>query len=295
MARMLSLLVRIEHREGADRLLAMQIAEGRLAKPDNDAIIEALGLYSPDCAAGHLCRILTAGAATTPGACSALLAGALRTHFASRPAALVETAAALVDALPGDPALAPRDPFDRPLVVKVDAACIADLVGVADAEDGTLARRAARHLLAWPARFGLDRELVPALRRLGEAGPPAAGEAFATLRAACLDHLKRRAAEPLEALTDRSRPGILGCTCVHCGALAQFLVDPGTSTWYLKAAEHVRDHVEATIRTARSDVDARTDRHGRPYTLICTKNRASYEQRVAQRQKDLADIELLER
>jgi hypothetical protein len=36
-----------------------------------------------------------------------------------------------------------------------------------------------------------------------------------------------------------------------------------------------------------------TDTKGRPYTLICTKNQASYERRVTQRREDIADLALL--
>jgi hypothetical protein len=40
-------------------------------------------------------------------------------------------------------------------------------------------------------------------------------------------------------------------------------------------------------------VDSVTDKSGRPYALVCTKNQASYERRVVQRQRDLADLALL--
>jgi hypothetical protein len=36
-----------------------------------------------------------------------------------------------------------------------------------------------------------------------------------------------------------------------------------------------------------------TDRRGRPYSLVCTKNQASYDRRVKQRTDDLANIERL--
>ena len=63
--------------------------------------------------------------------------------------------------------------------------------------------------------------------------------------------------------------------------------------WVFKANEAERGHVERTIREARCDVDTRTERRGRPYSLICTKNEASYERLRAQRATDLADLERL--
>jgi len=134
---------------------------------------------------------------------------------------------------------------------------------------------------------------VPLLR-LAEAGVAADGEASRALHAACLAHLKSRAAEPLEAPKDWSRAADLGCTCVHCTALGRFLANAASPTWSLKAAAPVRAHVEDTIRSARSDVDTRTERRGSPHSLLCSKNQASYERRVAQRKQDLADIRTLE-
>ena len=57
-----------------------------------------------------------------------------------------------------------------------------------------------------------------------------------------------------------------------------------------KAAEADRSHVEGTIKQARCDLDVITDRHGRPYSLVCTKNQASYERRARQRKKDLENL-----
>jgi hypothetical protein len=37
-----------------------------------------------------------------------------------------------------------------------------------------------------------------------------------------------------------------------------------------------------------------TDRGGRPYGLVCTKNQASYDRRAKQHDQDLADLALLE-
>jgi hypothetical protein len=113
------------------------------------------------------------------------------------------------------------------------------------------------------------------------------------LHAACLAHLQARAAEPLEAPKDWTRGSDMRCTCEHCRAVGRFLASPSTETWVLKAAEHVRGHVEGEIKAARADLDVETERRGRPYSLICRKNRASYERRVAQRQQDLADIAAL--
>jgi hypothetical protein len=113
------------------------------------------------------------------------------------------------------------------------------------------------------------------------------------LRAACVQHLQTRIAEPLEAPKDWSRASSLGCRCPDCSELARYLGDPERKTWVFKAAASARGHVEDTIRKARCDVDVTTDCRGRPYGLVCAKNQASYDRRVKQRRKDLADLDAL--
>ena len=85
----------------------------------------------------------------------------------------------------------------------------------------------------------------------------------------------------------------MSCTCEQCRQLAAYLDDPAQKVWVLRAVEHVRGHAEETIRSSKVDLDTRTDRHGRPYSLICTKNQASYERRARQRTQDLADVTVL--
>ena len=164
-----------------------------------------------------------------------------------------------------------------------------------DAIDGALAQRAAHHMLAWPRHFALDDVLVAAALHLINTGKVPGGPAFDTLHAACLAHLKARAAEPLEPPKDWTRASNVGCKCQHCAALSRFLASPTEPTWSLKAAQAIRSHVEDRIRASGCDVKTATDTRGRPQTLVCTKTQASYERRVAQRKRDLADIATLEK
>jgi hypothetical protein len=52
--------------------------------------------------------------------------------------------------------------------------------------------------------------------------------------------------------------------------------------------------VEESIRRNGCDLDLMTDRRGRPYSLVCAKNQASYERQAQQRQRDLAHLAQLE-
>ena len=82
----------------------------------------------------------------------------------------------------------------------------------------------------------------------------------------------------------------MSCRCEHCLALGRFLQSADQEVWRLRAREADRRHVEDSIRQGRHDVDSRTERKGNPHVLVCTKNQASYERRVAQRRADLDDL-----
>jgi hypothetical protein len=51
--------------------------------------------------------------------------------------------------------------------------------------------------------------------------------------------------------------------------------------------------VAESIREAHADLDCVTEAKGSPHGLVCTKNSASHQRRVKQRQQDLAGIAVL--
>ncbi len=291
---MFRLLVRLGDRDLVAVMIRRLVARRGHDQADSGAILEAVELFPKDQAAELLRAIVAAHAIEAPGACGALLGGALQGAFAHEPTRLIPAAQALADALPGDPALAPKDQWGRPRGSPVDAAFVADIVAVVDRVDAALAERTAAHLLAWPRHFDLDAVLVPASKKLLDGnGVRAGGPASSALHVASVAHLATRIAEPLEPPKDWTRPGRIGCRCTHCAELARFLADPAKESWTLRAAERFRRHVEENIRRAQVDVDTRTERRGSPHSLICRKNQASYQRRVAQRKQDIADMAVL--
>ncbi len=292
-AHMFMLLARLGDKEGVEDLITKLIAQGGHGNGDNAAILTALETFTPGQAADALSCIVAANAAQALGACGGLLAQAVKTRFKATPAQLAGAVKVLVEALPGDPAHAPKETHWRGDTSAVDAEFVANVVQMVDLVDKALATRAADHLLAWPKTYELDAVLVPAVRTLIGAKTQKAGIAFERLRAACVTHLRDRAALPLEPPRDWTRDSELSCHCTHCVALSRFLADPQRETWTLKAAAPIRGHVEDSIKKARCDVSHTTERRGSPHGLVCTKTQASYARRVKQRKQDLADLELL--
>ncbi len=293
LARLLAVLTALRDETRIAATLALLTARRGHGKSDNAAILVAVALFPPERAAQTIEAIIASHASGALAPCCALLRAAIAGLFAGEPKHLATAAKGLIASLPGDPALTPVDQWGRRRHVTPGAGVVADLVRIAEPVDAELARRLAEHLLAWPKTYGVDRALVPAVKRLLEGGARRSGAAMTGLLAAGLAHLEARAAEPLDAPQNWSRASDIRCSCEHCAALRRFLASPSTETWTLKAAERFRSHVEGEIRTARADLDVRTERRGSPHTLVCRKNSASYERRVAQRRQDLADIAIL--
>lgn len=280
----------LEDREAILAFIAGVTVGGDYGQGDNAALVCALTLFPPLDAANAVRRIVTANAVRDPAACAELLrkmSEAVRTaHGTAATDALRMAAEALVEALPGPPAVTATGTSRQ---VRPMPALVVDLLQtIFSLQAGDLGLRLVTHVLTQPAVFPLDEIVVPAALAL-VAGTEAqrAWPPIRELMGACRNHLAQRIAEPLQAPTDFSRPSNVTCRCPHCIQLAHFLADAKRKQWVLKAAEAHRSHVEDSIRRDACDVDTETLRHTRPYELRCTKNQASYQRRVEQRKRDL--------
>jgi 2OG-Fe(II) oxygenase superfamily len=281
-AHMLTLLTRLGAAPTIEAFVIRATVDGDYGRGDNEALLTALACLPPKRQSALLALIVEKCAPDAFGPCAALLANAV-----GQLPDIGAAAKRLVEAMPGDPAkVAAGLAWRRG---SMEPGHVADLLSALVTTERTLAGRACTHILAWPQTYDLDRVLVPALRALKHIDA-----AIEPLRVACLAHLRARAAEPLAPPADWQRASQVSCKCEHCAALSKFLSDPRQPTWVLRAVEHDRGHVEGTIRASNADVDTKTDRKGRPYSLICTKNQASYERRAAQRKQDLQDIAQLD-
>jgi 2OG-Fe(II) oxygenase superfamily len=270
--------------------------ERSVSAGDIEPLLQALGCLPLPHAAAQIEHLIAARARRSPGICAELLERAVAVQIPAR--GLGAAARRLVDALPFDTAQSAAggvmaQHFDG-RETAVDSGFVVRLFGALVHIDGAPADRAAGHLLASPATYGLDAVIVPALRSLAASEAVRLSVAVQRLRQACLQHLRRRIAQPLAPPADWSRNGRIECRGKVCNDFNRFLASPIGQTWTYKAAEFERSQVAAAIGRAGCDVDCKTDRRGRPYTLVCTKNQASYERRAKQREQDLVDLALLQ-
>jgi predicted 2-oxoglutarate/Fe(II)-dependent dioxygenase YbiX len=289
----LTRLVDLEH---IDAIAAGAIAAGAYASQDNAALVQALKLLSPPRVGPLLHGVVRGNADLHIAGCADLLARAVA--VAAWRGQLQPAAKVLLDAMPGDPSrLQPQAEAWRR--ERADAAVVHDalraLVHSGHADLAELADRAVTHWLAWPKTFSLDTVIVPALRLLAERPALMARPACDRLRAAALAHLQARVSLDLAPPSDWRRDARMACRCEHCQSLARFLRRADEEIWRFKAREADRRHVEDSIRQGHLDVACTTERKGSPHVLACSKNQASCERRVAQRRKDLDDLQQLGR
>ncbi len=86
--------------------------------------------------------------------------------------------------------------------------------------------------------------------------------------------------------------------CADCRELQQFLRDPVEQVHRFRVAKHRRQHLHNQISSHGCDMTHVTDHTGSPQTLVCTKNRASYERKkaeLASNEKLLTELRGLDR
>jgi len=219
-------------------------------------------------------------------ACAALLAS-FSQAYPDTAKDLSAAARVLFEAMPGDVArFAHLNPWEHTRMA-VNEGLVVDVLTGFSGIDAALAETALNYLLAWPDTYNRDAVLAPAALSLAEVGVSRNLPVAVRLRLAVIAHVQKRVAEDLTPPADSRRDSQLKCNCKDCIELRLFLDDPHQDSWRFKAAENRREHVTQTISRHLCDVDQKTEKLSRPYSLICTKNQASYLRRVAQRQKDL--------
>jgi hypothetical protein len=174
------------------------------------------------------------------------------------------------------------------------------LAGLARALLATGQEKLLAHLvdysLARPEKYPLTAAHVAALTALQpwlEKHVQEPSPALAHWLAACCEQLEALTAEAPQPPADFRRAAPISCNCADCSELKRFLNDPHEPEHHFRLAQARRDHLEMNIRNAHCDLDLRTERKGSPHTLVCTKNRASYQAKLHKFHQDQRDLATL--
>ena len=178
---------------------------------------------------------------------------------------------------------------DRRSLKRLDEQAVRDLFTLAWRRGLTReAEAAAGAIAALPRLATPDRTLPAALRELhGETGL-ANSVSFATLWRHATGSLLERSASPPKEPRHWKITADIDCDCDLCADLRTFCNDAAARVARFPLRKDLRAHLHRVIDHHRLDIDHETERRGRPYTLVCTKNRASHRRRLAEYAKDVS-------
>ena len=152
-----------------------------------------------------------------------------------------------------------------------------------------------KHLLtriaAKPQHYDLHEVLIAAVNGLSgdehfADSSKLAAMAVQELRQFCLDQLTERTAKQPAAPKNWKRGAKIDCNCADCQELAKFLKDKDAQVHRFSRRKDLRQHLHRQIDNHRIDCAHVTERRGRPFTLVCTKNQASFQRELKQYKTD---------
>lgn len=153
--------------------------------------------------------------------------------------------------------------------------------------------QAARIIADFPKVVTPERMLPAALARLYEEVGLASTQAYRILWRQATDSLLERSSTPPCDPADWAIRADFPCACELSAELQTFCLHPTTHVKRFKVVKARRRHLRDIIDDHKLDIDYETDRRGRPYTLVCTKNRDSHKQRLNEYAEDVQRIGLL--
>ena len=133
-----------------------------------------------------------------------------------------------------------------------------------------------------------NEDLAAALDQLGRQEGLTSSAAYTPLWRHAAAFLLARSATAPEAPRDWRIASDIDCDCRHCAKLRAFCQNPAAKTERFPLRKDLRKHLHRIIDAHRLDMSHVTERRGRPYTLVCTKNRASYRRRLTEYDKDVS-------
>ena len=269
-----------------NRLCLIIAKKGIYQKEASEALAHTSKLLPWSDVVSYITDTITVSAVKAQAACITLLSSLCSKREKSDRQQLRAAAKVLFNALPGDtkrfPDLMPWQLQDMAL----SASDVADILISFCMIDSDLAEQTLDYMLVWPTMYGMDEILLPTA--LDIVGLTSSNELSTVkrLHQLVITHLQTRLAELLEPPADWSRDNTIKCSCSDCRGLSQFLINADQAQWRLKAIESRRKHVQHSIDMNKCDIDYITETKSRPYSLVCTKNQASYQRRVMQSQRD---------
>ena len=292
-------MLRLLHSTGDDNRAArflMKVVLKRYDGSENEPLALVVDMIGPSAARRFLPELAAAHLRRRPTATLALVRCLDETRDEPSPGPWNRTLQAAVRAILGTlPAALPPEPRQRSFEPMIEAP---ERFAVEPVDDlFTLAWRwgstaegvaAAEAVAGQPEVVTPDRTLPAVLARLrGEAAAAGTG-AFARLWRHAANFLLARSARLPEEPRDWTIDADTGCRCEHCRRLRDFCKDPTSRVARFRLRKDLRAHMHQIIDSSGLDIEHVTERRGRPFTLVCTKTRASHRRRLAEYAEDIS-------
>ncbi|MCY4531307.1 MAG: 2OG-Fe(II) oxygenase [Gammaproteobacteria bacterium] len=155
------------------------------------------------------------------------------------------------------------------------------------------AETAALAITDYPLAVTPDRTIPAALGELYSETGLADTAAYTNLWRHATEFLLTRSELPPEQPLDWRITADINCHCEYCTKLRAFCKDPSTQIARFPLRKDLRAHLHKIIDYNQLDLTHETERRGRPYTLVCTKTRATYRRRLAEYTEDVSCMRLL--
>ena len=273
-----------------------EVALSHYGGAENQDLLAALVMVGEDAAGAYLPDFVAAHFADVPDQTMALLRQMDESTKVLTRNALGVSIGQAVAALPN--ALNVERPADDWLTAKrrtpISATGVRDLFALAcrcDAMDHALT---AASLLAEHSQAVTPDRMVPAvLEGLRDEAGSTETAAYATLWRHSASFLLARSATPPKAPSDWVITIEISCSCEQCVKLRAFCGDPVARVARYPLRQELRKHLHRIIDEHRLDMSHETERRGRPFTLVCTKNRASHKRRLGEYAEDIAQMSSL--
>jgi hypothetical protein len=164
-------------------------------------------------------------------------------------------------------------------------------------KSGTLCGAASEKIAARPEAFSPVTVIVPAVEQLcaGRRRETAADSSVVLLWTSAAEFLLRRSEIPPEPPSDWRLSAELSCSCPDCRELQSFARGPAERVHRFRVNKERRRHLHNVIDRHRLDMTHVTERVGSPQTLVCTKDRRTFDRRVKQYRDEVAAMRILAR
>jgi hypothetical protein len=135
--------------------------------------------------------------------------------------------------------------------------------------------------------------VVPAINAICKKSKATAGGGVAHLWSSAAEFLLQRSETRPPPPSDWCLNVKLSCLCPDCRELQSFANDPELRIHRFRVNKVRRSHLHQVIDRARLDMTHITERVGSPQTLVCTKDRRTFDQRMKDYRDEIAAMRTL--